>query len=275
MFLLKDAKQNVAVLKELLTHIRRRSFAQKVSSTVEQLFPAKAKVTTTIPLFFVAFGHQNIDAYVRRVVWYDNIPHFVGEGDGELTIVVNLAKAIRYGRNVDERFVGVLSVVAHEVFHAAFGVYKDESPTWREYYAARQSYVDGLLDLTQNEGIAHFLTFEQQYGGVLPDDWQTRITASFAEFNSAAAELLSSRCTPQRAHVLISSSNTSEYWKSYGAITGLFIARTIDQKLGRAALSQSVALGADEFYRQYGSLADSDNSLPVLSPLIGRHLSQK
>ncbi len=274
-FLLKDAKQNVAALRELLTHIRRRNFAQRVSSTVEQLFPEQARVSTTIPLFFVAFGHQNIDAYVRRVVWYDNIPHFVGEGEGELTIVVNLAKAVRYGRTVDERFIGVLSVVAHEVFHAAFGVYKDESPIWRQYYAARQTYLDGLLDLTQNEGIAHFLTFEQQYGGILPNDWQTRIGASFAEFNRSADELLSSRITPQRANVLISTSNTSEYWKSYGAITGLFIARTIDQKLGRTLLAQSVANGADEFYRQYIQLTGKDNSLPRLSTSIIRHVERR
>jgi hypothetical protein len=272
-FLLKDAKQNVAALKELLEYIKRRNFAQRVSSTVEQLFPADAKVTTAIPLFFVAFGHQNIDAYVRRVVWYDNIPNFVGEGEGELTIVVNLAKAIRYGRNVDERFIGVLSVVAHEVFHAAFGAYKDESPTWRAHYASHQTYLDGLLDLTQNEGIAHFLTFEQQYGGMLPNDWQRKIAASFAEFNLSADELLSNRITPQRANYLISTSNTSKYWESYGAITGMFIARTIDAKLGRKALAETIASGVDEFYLKYISLAERDNSLPQLSLPIVRHLN--
>jgi hypothetical protein len=271
-FLLNDARQNVAALKELLEYIKRRNFAQRVSSTVEQLFPADAKVSTAIPLFFVAFGHQNIDAYVRRVVWYDNMPHFVGEGEGELTIVVNLAKAIRYGRNVDERFIGVLSVVAHEVFHAAFGVYKDESPTWRQYYSTHNSYLDELLDLTQNEGIAHFLTFEQRTGGFLPPDWNEKVAASFAEFNRSAEELLSPRTPPQRAHLLIGSSNTSEYWKSYGAITGLFIARAIDQKLGRRALSATVAAGVDDFFLQYVSLAERDNSLPKLSEAIMNHL---
>ncbi len=271
-FLLKDAKHNVIALKELLTHIKRRNFAQRVASTVEQLFPTDAKVSTAIPLFFVAFGHQNIDAYVRRVVWYDNIPHFVGEGEGELTIVVNLAKAVRYGRTVDERFIGVLSVVAHEVFHAAFGTYKDGSPVWRSYYATHQSYLDELLDLTQNEGIAHFLTFQQR-GDYRPPDWDEKIAASFAEFNKSADELLSSQVTPQRAHILISTSNTSEYWKSYGAITGMFIARTIDQKLGRKALTETVANSADDFYLKYISLAERDNSLPKLSEQIAKHIS--
>jgi len=66
---------------------------------------------------------------------------------------------------------GTLSVVAHEVFHAAFGVYKDSSPTWKDYYTTHRSYLDQLLDLTHNEGIAHYLTFEQRTGGNLPDDW--------------------------------------------------------------------------------------------------------
>jgi hypothetical protein len=273
-FLLRDAKQNAGAIKDLLTYIKRRNFGQRVSATVEQLFPADAKISTAIPLYFVAFGHQNIDAYVRRVVWYDNIPNFVGEGEGELTIVVNLAKAIRYGRNVDERFIGVLSVVAHEVFHAAFGAYKDESPTWRAYYASHQSYLDELLDLTQNEGVAHFLTFQQR-GDYQPPDWDEKIVASFAEFNRSAEELLAQRITPQRAHILIGTSNTSEYWKSYGAITGMFVARTIDRKLGRRALTETVAAGATEFYVKYILLTEQDDSLPKLSAAIAKHLLRK
>ncbi len=278
-FRMKEARDGVAAMKELLTNIRRRNFGQRVVSTVEQLFPHDAKVATTVPLYFVAFGHQNIDAYVRRVVWDGDVPRFVGEGEGlrprrgELTIVVNLAKGVRYGRTVDERFIGTLSVVAHEVFHAAFGVYKDSSPTWQAYYAAHNTYLDQLLDLTQNEGIAHFLTFEQRSGGYLPDDWDQKIAASFAEFNKSASELLSGRISPQRAHFLISTSNTSEYWKSYGAITGMFIARTIDQKLGRKALTETVASGADEFYRTYISLSERDNNLPKLSEQIAKHIS--
>ena len=273
-FRLADARRNVAAIKELLAYIKRRNFSQRVTATVEQLFPADARITTAIPLYFVGFGHQNIDAYVRRVLWYDNIPHFVGEGEGELTIVVNLAKAVKYGRDVDERFVGVLSVVAHEAFHAAFGVYKDESPKWREYYATHQSYLDELLDLTHNEGIAHYLTFEQRTGGNLPPDWDTKIAASFAEFNKSAEELSSSRISPQRAHHLISTSNTSEYWKSYGAITGMFIARTIDSKLGRKVLTETVASGATYFYRKYILLTERDNSLPNLSQTIVNLLKQ-
>ncbi|MBI5473734.1 MAG: hypothetical protein HY961_15455 [Ignavibacteriae bacterium] len=271
-FRLKDARQNVGVVKELLTTIRRRNFSQRVASTVEQFFPPDAKIATTIPLYFVAFGPQSIDAYVRRVVWEGDIPIFVGEDEGELTIIVNLAKAVHYGRTADERFIETLCVVAHEVFHAAFGVYKNASPTWSAYFASRESYLDRLLDLTQDEGIAHFLTFQQRSGGYLPPDWGAKIAASFADFNRNATELLSPRTSPSRASMIISSSNTSEYWKSYGAITGMFIARTIDQKLGRAALAETIANGPEDFYRKYIALAEQDNSLPQLSVMIRGHV---
>lgn len=270
-FRMKEARANVAAMKELLANIKRRNLAQRVASTVEQLFPASASVATTIPLYFVAFGHQNLDAYVRRVVWEGDVPIFVGEGEGELTIVVNLTKAVRYGRTVDERFIGTLSVVAHEVFHAALGVYKDSSPQWKEYYRTHQTYVDQLLDLTQNEGIAHYLTFEQRTGGNLPPDWDEKIAQSFDEFCRSAAELSSARISPQRAHYLISTSNTSEYWKSYGAITGMFIARTIDSKLGRAALAETITNGADDFYRKYKLLSERDTNLPKLCSAILNH----
>ncbi len=271
-FRLKEARQNVALIKELLTTIKRRNFGQRVTSTVEQVFPARTSITTTVPVYFVAFGHHNIDAYVRRIVWYGDVPRFVGEGEGELTIVVNLAKAVSYGRTVDERYIGVLSVVAHEVFHAAFGAYKDSSPAWQSYYATHTAYLDQLLDLTQNEGIAHYLTFEQRTGGVLPHDWDEKIAASFTEFHRVAEELAAPHITPSRAHYLISNSNTSGYWQSYGAITGMFIARTIDQKLGRAALAETIAGGVADFYHTYEGLCERERNLPRLTSTITSRL---
>src|SRR5512143_1408444 len=66
---MKDARVHVEALAELLTALRRRNFGQRVSATVEQLFPAGAQVRGVLPMYFVAFGHESIDAFVRRVVW--------------------------------------------------------------------------------------------------------------------------------------------------------------------------------------------------------------
>jgi len=87
--------------------------------------------------------------------------------------------------------------------------------------------------------------------------------------------LNSGRISSQRANVLIGTSNTSEYWKSYGAITGCSLREQIDQKLGRVALTETVANGPDDFYRKYITLSERDYSLPKLSEPISRHLKTR
>lgn len=273
-FQMRSAQQNVAAIDELLQEMRTRNFTRRVVATVQQLFPDDAHMTTTIPLYIVAFGHQNIDAFVRRVVWRGETPVFVGEGQGELTIVLNLAKAVTYGRNVDERFIGTLSVVAHEVFHAAFGVYCDASPLWQAYHATHTTPLDQLLALTQNEGIAHYLSFEQRTGGRVPDDWDEKVRAAIQLFNTRAEELLSPRTSAAAAAAIIRQSNTSGFWESYGAVTGLFIARTIDQRLGREALTGTVRLGPADFFGEYAALCKRDNNLPRFGERVLQRITE-
>lgn len=267
-FRMREARENVVAIRDLLTEVQRRNFSRRVVSTVAQLFPAGARVNTVIPMYFVAFGHQNIDAFVRRVLWQGDTPIFTGEGRGELTIVVNLARAVHYGRDTDERFVGLLSVVAHEVFHAAFGVYKDSSPVWRSLYADHQSPLLQLLDLSQNEGIAYYLSLVQSSRGRLPPDGLARAQRSFDAFNGSVAELLSPATSNRRAQEIIRLSNTSGYWDNYGAITGMIIARQIDNTLGRQALVETISAGPADFFLKYASLPGTDTPLPVLSPRV-------
>ncbi len=272
LFQMRFARENVGALKELLLELRRRNFAQKVVSTVEQLFPADARVQARIPMFVVAFGHKNIDAYVVRIRWKGNEPIPVGENEGELTIVVNLAKAVLYGGSTEERFVGLLSVVAHEVFHAAYGVYKDTSPEWRAYYSIPRRPFEELLDLSQNEGIAYYLSLIQRTHGRLPGDGLQRAQTAFARFNDAAAELLSPAAAPGRISDLLREANTAGYWESFGSITGMIVARQIDQTLGRAALVETLRGNPAKFFKTYVELMRRDSGLPALSPLVIRML---
>jgi hypothetical protein len=185
---------------------------------------------------------------------------------------VNLAKAVLYGSGTDERFVGLLSVVAHEVFHAAYGVYKETSPEWRAYYSIPRGPFEDLLDLSQNEGIAYYLSLIQQTHGRLPGDGLQRARAAFARFNDAAAELLSPTAAAGRVSDLLRDANTSGYWESYGSITGMIVARQIDQTLGRTALVETLRGNPAKFFKTYAELMRRDNSLPALSPLVIRML---
>ena len=271
-FQMRRARADVAALKDLLLALRRRNFAQKVVSTVEQLFPADARIQARIPMYAVAFGHNNIDAYVVRVRWEGDVPIPVGENEGELTIVVNLAKAVKYGDGTDERFIGLLSVVAHEVFHAAFGVYKETAPEWRAYYGVQRTPFEELLDLSQNEGVAYYLSLIQRTHGRLPGDGLQRAQAAFVRFNAGASELLLPSTPSRRASDLLRESNTSGYWESFGSITGMIVARQIDQTLGRTALVETLRGNPQSFFRTYVDLMRRDNGLPALSPQVIQHI---
>ena len=267
-FRMSEARKNVDAIRELLNVLRKRNFGQKVVSTVQQLFPPDSRLAVRVPVYFVAFGHENIDAFVRRVVWHGDNPEFVGEGNGELTIVVNLSKAIRYGASVDERFLGLMSVVAHEVFHAAFGAYKDDSPAWRAYYASPHTTLDNLLDLTQNEGIAYYLSLIQRTHGRLVLDWSDRTHRAVEMFNRRCEELLDPSTSPRRATEIVQLANSSGYWESYGSITGMVIARQIDQTLGSQALSETIANGTSDFFLKYEKAQRLGSESPILSSRV-------
>ena len=267
-FRMGDAKNNAGDIRDLLLDVKRKNFGQKVVSTVQQLFPPDARIMMRIPVFFVAFGHQNIDAFVRRVVWRDDEPFFVGEGEGTPTIVVNLAKGVHYGGSTDERFIGVMSVVAHEVFHAAFDAYKDNSPVWQSYFSRYRRPIDQLMELTQNEGIAYYLSLIQRTRGRLVLDWATRARNAMDEYNARAEELMTPGITGQRARDIVQSANTSGYWENYGSIAGMVMAREIDRKLGPQALQQTIARGPAEFFLKYAEVVRMGSDAPPLSSRV-------
>ncbi|MBI3194059.1 MAG: hypothetical protein HYZ34_06260 [Ignavibacteriae bacterium] len=262
---LEDAKRNAGAIREMLDALKRRNFNRKVVATVEQIFPHDVEVSTRIPVYVVALGHENVDAYVRRIAWRGDEPMFVGEDEGELTIVINLAQAVKYSDNLEERFIELLGVVAHEVFHAAFGVYKENSSTWKRYEKKHRQSIDVLLDLTHNEGIAYYLSLEQQGRGNLPRDWNSKMREVFITFNNNVKELLSPRTSGARLSELIRSANLSGFWESYGSMTGMYIARTIDKQLGRAALIETISNGPTDFFRKYIELTENDAAFPRLS----------
>jgi hypothetical protein len=261
-FHLEEGRTNVEEISAMLDTLKRKNFNQRVVATVAQIFPADAAITCTLPMYVVALGHENVDAYVRRIVWHGDTPEFVGEDEGESTIVVNLAKSVGYGRDREDRFVSLLGVVAHEVFHAAYASFKETSPGWKRFYRKHQRPFDLLLDLTQNEGIAYYLSLDQQGSGRLPRDWTAKTGEAFAAFNKNAAELLSPDCTPRRAGQLLRKANLSGFWESYGAMTGMYMARTIDLQLGRAALIEAVQSDPFTFFQTYQKISARDTNLP-------------
>ncbi len=272
---LEAARRDMAAMKDLYLEMERTNFNRRVVATVEQIFPEDVGVSVIIPVYVVALGHDNVDAFVRRIVWHGDTPEYVGEREGELTIVINLAHAVRYGSTLQERYLSLLGVVAHEVFHAAFGNYKDHSPFWRQYEDTHRRPIDALVDITQNEGIAYYLSIDQRGHGYVPPDWYTRARDIFALYNRNAHELLSPVVTRERAGELIRSANLSGFEGSYGAQCGMFMAREIDIRMGRQALIGTLSGGPEDMYQKYETLAKTDNTLPSFSPEILQALDLK
>jgi hypothetical protein len=175
---------------------------------------------------------------------------------------------VRYSDELEGRFLSVLGVVAHEVFHAAFSAYKETSPVWQRWHRRNRGHLDQLLDLTQNEGIAYYLSLDQRGRGYVPRDWPQRTQEAVASFNASADELAKKRLPRGRASQLLRRANLAGYWESYGSMTGMLMAREIDLRLGRKALIESIASGPVDFFLKYAELSSADNTLPRLSETL-------
>lgn len=269
---LEETRANISKIKELFEVMQNRNFSRRVSATVEQIFPNDANITVDIPVYVVAIGHKNVDAYVRRIIWHGDIPEFVGENMGELTIILNLSQAINYGNNTDDRFINLLGVVAHEVFHSAFGKLKESSPVWQKYYSQFHSPVDALLALTHNEGIAYYLSLEQQSNGYLPRDWKEKTDNALSIFNSKTNLLFSDTLSPRTVSEIIKQANLNGYWESYGSISGMFMAREIDRQLGRNILIESIGNNPFYFFKKYVEICQQNSNLPRLTNRLIRYI---
>ncbi len=274
-FRLEDARRNAGGIAVLLEELRRRNFNRRVIATVAQVFPQDVSIDAVIPVYVVALGHENADAYVRSIVWKGDTPEFVGEGEGQLTIIINLAAGAAYPGDPESQLLSILVTVAHEVFHAAFGLYKDSSPFWKAYRAEHTGPLDYLLDLVQNEGIAYYLSLEQRSGDRLPLEWGRRIGESFATFNANAERLMTGRLSRTETENILTSANLSGYWESYGSMVGMAMARGVDRHMGRAALIETISRGPVDLLAKYHTLTKIDSGLPPLSSRLVRKYALK
>lgn len=262
MYGLRPAVSHLDELRKLLAETKRRRLDRRVVATISSLFPADARISVTVPVFVVAMGNENAAAFVRRVLWRENVPVFVGGDQGEQVIVLNLTRCLMRGGNVEGEFLQVLSTLAHESFHAVYGAYRstdsaDMNPG---------SPAAALASVVQNEGIAYFLSMEIQGGGeVPPPQWFDVTKRAVEKLNAALIELQSPSLTPRRARELMMNSNLSGSFEgNYGATAGLRMAYEIEKRLGRPTLTETVREGVKDFFGKYSELCRQDNNLPKL-----------
>lgn len=259
-------------IKVLLQETKKRQLDRKIVATLESFFPQQARISASIPVYFVAHGNENAAAFVRSVAWVNNTPRFVGEGEGELTIVVNLTRSAQYIQEVQLQFVDMMSTLAHETFHAVFGIYQNSSTVWQQHNRRYEPYWT-LAELVQNEGIAYLISAQQRTGAHLSAAQLAGAKQAVASLNSALIELTSPSVTPSRARELIMNSNLSgSYEKNYGATAGLLMAYAIDSKRGRAVLNETIHNGVGDFFAKYQELTNQYGELPKFDEEVIRKL---
>ncbi|MDD8017884.1 MAG: hypothetical protein PHP42_05895 [Bacteroidota bacterium] len=273
-FGLNPALSHLQQIKTLLEETKKRNLDRKIVSTIEQFFPRDSRITASIPVYFVALGNENAAAFVRSIAWEGNIPHFVGDGNGELTIVVNLSRSPQYIQEVQLQFVDMMSTLAHETFHVVFGLYQNSSPAWQQIHTRRDPSL-ALAELVQNEGIAYLISLQQHGGASLSEQQLAAAKRTIDVLNSALKELGSPSVSPERARDLIMNSNLSgSYEGNYGATAGLLMAYAIDAKLGRESLTETIRNGVGDFFEKYSQLTQQFGELPKFDTEVVKELHQ-
>ncbi len=272
---LRYTQGHIEQLKRLLDETRKRQLDRRVVATIASYFPSNASISADIPVFVVVMGNEKAAAFVRRVVWRDESPVFVGENEGEEVIVLNLARMAGSGQKPEQQFIQVLATLAHESFHAVFGVFQTTSAVWRENHQRREP-IWRLAEIVQNEGIAYCLSLQLQIGGRSPaDQWFDATANAVKLFNVAAEELISPNVSQTRANELVMNANLSGSFEgNYGATAGLRIAYEIDTRLGRPSLTETISGGIRDFFGKYQTLCRQNSSLPRIDADVLNVLKQ-
>ena len=261
-----SAKNHIPELRKLLIEIKRRQLDRRIVATLASFFPQQAEISTRFSVYLVVIGNERASAFVRRVVWNYDTPTFVQEGEGEPVIVVNLARIVEGPLNLRDQFIEVLSVTAHECFHAAFSVLQKSLPD----SIKPRNVTEQLLDLVQSEGIAYYLSMQTHLGAESPSRQWFNITFKAMEtLNDVLKEMLSPQITRARAQELLMNANLSGSFEgNYGATAGLRMAYEIDTHLGRPALTSTMLAGCRSFLSAYQQACLQDGMLPPLDKQI-------
>jgi hypothetical protein len=259
-------KNHIKEIRKLIEELQHRRIDRRIVATIASFFPEEANISTRFSVYFVIVGNERAAAFVRHVVWNYDIPTFVGDDEGDPVIVVNLARIVEVTSGPESQFIEVLSTTAHECFHAVYSVLQKSLPE----SVKPSTIAEQLMELTQNEGIAYYLSMQTHSGTETPpSQWFTATSRAFEVLNKVLIELHSPGLTQARARELMMNANLSGSFEgNYGATAGLRMAYEIDKNLGRPALTATLMGGGRAFLLAYKQACDMDGMLPRLDPRI-------
>ncbi|MCK4666235.1 hypothetical protein KAU33_05775 [Candidatus Dependentiae bacterium] len=250
----------------LLDKIKGYNFSSEITDRIEPYIPTDYPLDIISNVYFVLTGWEWGDAMACEVTKKNN--HYTVTEDGDPIIIVNLSIiANLYGDDTDKLLNDNISnTISHELFHLVFAEYRNVSSYWKNNRAATE--VGQLVEIIQNEGIAHYLSHNQKQILIenydSSDELKEHEKAAFNQLDIAVKQLLNPKLSKQEKDDILMKSNAGKYWDKYGAIAGKFMVYHIEKEYGEQAIQESISKGAYYFLELFNKLQIRNQALQGL-----------
>ncbi|WP_417067174.1 DUF5700 domain-containing putative Zn-dependent protease [Niveibacterium terrae] len=201
------------------------------------------------------------DMYQRNFVFRNGDP-LLSDEEGEPVILVNaLLISTLYKGDAKTVAKDCYQVLRHELFHVFYAWYQASEPR-RTALKHPRSQEEEMLDLTLNEGIAHFLASRDS---LMREGFPVeRAKKALRDLENALTAIDNGSATER----LISQANLGPYWDKYAAISGMLFAYGIEKAQGEAGLKAVIAQGPASLLLNYARASGFNTELPRLSPAL-------
>ncbi len=252
----------------LLERVKNYDVTNQIIDRIKPYIPSDYPLDITCNVYFVLTGWEWGDAMVSRVKNVDN--KYIIDENGEPIIIINLSIMTHlYSEDIEELLHHISHSISHELFHLIFAKYRDISPYWKT--EKDNTEIESLIEIIQNEGIAHYISHNQKQDLIANYDQSTeykqREKDAFQQLEIAIKQLLNPIISKDKKYDILMKSNAGKFWSKYGAIAGMFIVYHIEKALGEEAIKETVAKGAISFLKQYEQIQTKNPELLPL-PLI-------
>lgn len=263
-YLLQDAYLQKDKTIEILKYIKENDFITQAINEIIPYFPLSSILDIKCNTYFVLTGWEWGDAYVRNIKKIKGKCKIVENDDEETqpAIIVNLTLVAKlYGDTPKKQYELITTdTIPHELFHFVLEKYK------KKYYLDNKkdkSYIEHLVDLIQNEGIAHYINFKNELQNNY-HKYKKYESDAFNQLKVAMEKLNKPSLNEEEKQKILMAANVGKYWSKYGAISGMFITYHIEKNCGIGAIQESIKLGTDYFIKIYKDIQLKNSELPEL-----------
>jgi hypothetical protein len=262
----------------LLQAIKKHDFSSEVTRRVAAYIPMEYPLNLSCHVYFVLTGWEWGDAMVLRVKQLGD--SYKLSDDGQPVIVVNLSIMTHLygkGRKPEALIDHISHSMTHEGFHFAFAKYKEISPRWQG--RPDESELETLIEMMQNEGIAHYISHHQDEKLIAKynqsEEYKNRERSAFRQLGVAVRQLSDPSIDRAQKQQILEAGNAGKYWSKYACISGMFMVYHIERNLGKTAVKETVTRGAVSFLKQYHQVQIGNPQLPSLPPELLKKIGTK